>query len=123
MSCGDTGLPFMDSALVINEVMSDNEGACIDNAGEADDYIELVNTGDAPVVLSAYALSDKSGTRAQLPKQMLAPGQTVLFFADGTPDQGPSHLPFKLSASGDKLVLRTALSTLEEIRIPKLEPN
>ena len=64
MSCGDTGLPFMDSALVINEVMSDNEGACIDNAGEADDYIELVNTGDAPVVLSAYALSDKSGTRA-----------------------------------------------------------
>src|SRR5262245_57411452 len=105
----DNGLPFAESALVINEVMSDNEGACIDNAGEADDYIELANTGDVPVELSVYALSDKSGTRAQLPRRELAPGETVLFFADGAPEQGASHLPFKLSASGDRVVLRTAI--------------
>jgi len=43
LACGGDPLPA--GALVINEILSANEGAAVDEIGETDDYIELVNSG------------------------------------------------------------------------------
>ncbi|HLV65336.1 MAG TPA: hypothetical protein VKY73_05970, partial [Polyangiaceae bacterium] len=45
-------------ALWINEVVSDNEGVWLDEHGEADDYVELFNAGDAPVGLGDFVIVD-----------------------------------------------------------------
>ena len=60
--------------LVINEVMSQNEGAWIDENGEADDWLELVNRSDQMLDLSNYALQDSTSVRVALPARSLAPG-------------------------------------------------
>ena len=42
---GVTPGPPSSTALAINAVMADNDGAWIDETGEADDWIELINRG------------------------------------------------------------------------------
>ena len=90
--------------LVINEVMAQNDGAWIDDAGEADDWVELVNRSDRELLLSDYALRDSSAELV-LPAQPLAPGRAVLIWVDSDPSQGALHAPFKLSAAGERLSL------------------
>src|SRR5262245_59484162 len=68
--------------LVINEVMSQNDGAWIDAAGEADDWVELINRSDRTLALADYRLADAAGTAAPLPGVQLAPGQGVLLWTD-----------------------------------------
>lgn len=97
--------PGAEHPLRINEVMSSNDGAWVDEHGETDDFIELVNTGKEPLSLGDYALGDKSGRASPLPVVTLDPGATVLLWADDSPEQGPRHLSFKLSASGTPVLL------------------
>src|SRR5882757_5597394 len=47
-------------ALVINEVMSDNDAAWVDEAGEVGDYIEVANISGMTVRLRDYALRGES---------------------------------------------------------------
>jgi hypothetical protein len=122
-ACGGGGGPAGEGALRINEVVSDNKRAFLDELGEADDYIELVNADARPIRLSGYTLEDKSGERARLPDRVLGPGEVVLLFADAAPDQGPEHLPFKLGSGGDRLVLRGALQESDRLEIPSLGPD
>lgn len=94
--------------LFINEVAPSNLASCTDEAGEADDWIELYNAGTADVVLDGYALGETiddpfSGV---LSGGLTIPaGGTLLFWADNDTDQGSNHLPFKLSAEGESVVL------------------
>jgi len=92
-------------ALRINEVMTKNDGAWVDEQGETDDFVELINGGDDAVSLAAYALGDKSGKATRLPDVRLEPGATALVWTDDAPEQGPLHLPFKLSAEGTPVLL------------------
>ena len=112
-----------DGSLRINEVMSDNKRARVDEMGESDDYIELVNADTRPIRLSRYTIEDKSGERARLPERVLGPREVVLLFADASPDQGPDHLPFKLASAGDRLVLRGALQETDLLDLPALGPD
>lgn len=121
--CGGAAGAPGDGALRINEVVSDNQRASVDAMGEADDYIELVNADTRPIQLAGYTIEDGSGARARLPERVLAPGETLLLFADGTPEQGPGHLPFKLASSGDRLVLRATFGVEDRVEIPPLEPD
>ena len=57
--CADTG-GICPDAIQINELMPKNDGAWIDDALEADDWLELVNTSDAPASLLGYTISDSS---------------------------------------------------------------
>src|SRR5258706_8722076 len=57
--------------LRINEVMTANDGAWVDEAGQTDDFIELVNTSDHAISLSDFALSDKPGKATALPEVMV----------------------------------------------------
>ena len=94
--CGAT--PVVNSDLPdlrINEVVSKNEGVWVDEGGEADDYVELVNASDHPIDIGEYRIAESSGSH-QLPTGLLAPGAVQLLWADDTPAQGTFHMPFKM---------------------------
>jgi len=110
--------------LVINEVMSQNDGAWIDDQGETDDWVELSNRSSRSLELANYGLADGSNARVRLPRRELAPGQSVLLWVDSDPSQGPLHLPFKLTAGGERLVLSDAGGTeIDSVDVPALDVN
>jgi len=110
--------------LRINEVMSGNDGAWVDEAGETDDFIELVNTGAETITLADYFLGDKPNQATRLPQLLLEPGATILLWADSDPEQGALHLPFKLSSSGTPVLLWAAPCDLVDlVEVPELPPS
>lgn len=99
------------SQITINEWMADNANALSDEAGEFDDWFELYNTGDSPVDLQGYYLSDDPLE----PEKFLITNSTVIeadsfliFWADDELDQGPTHVNFKLGSGGESIVLSDA---------------
>lgn len=111
-------------ALRLNEAVSDNDGVWLDELGEADDWVELYNAGDDPIELSDYSIGDDKDELWTLPAEVLAPGAIKLLWADGQLDQGRDHLPFKLSASGEKVYLRHKLcGQVDKLELPALELN
>ncbi len=103
--------------LVINEVMASNATTVVDEAGEYEDWVELVNRGDAPIDLAGYALSDDpyDPFAFRLPAGTLAPGAHLLIWCDGDTTQGPLHAPFRLDKDGDRVVLSDAASIVDQI--------
>jgi hypothetical protein len=110
--------------LSINEVVSDNAGVFIDERGETEDYVELFNRGDRTLELSDYLVVDRSGEHS-LPRHELEPGENVLLWADEELDQGPFHLPFKISKSGELITLlrRESREELDRVQVPPLEEH
>jgi len=95
----------------------------IDELGETDDYVELHNAGPGSVRLSDYLLGDTSGMH-ELPAIELASGAVHLLWADDSPEQGPSHLNFKLSADGELLRLFERNTTeVDRARVPALDDH
>jgi pyruvate phosphate dikinase-like enzyme len=104
--------------------MAQNEGAFIDERGQTNDWIEVVNRWRAPLQPSDYWLEDGSGRRAQLTGSKLDPGERRLFWADGDAERGPGHLPFKLKSTGDRLLLTDARErVVDSVDVPELGPN
>jgi hypothetical protein len=128
---GDGGTPdcpahpsAVPSELRINEVLSDNDGVAVDELGETDDYVELYNAGKDAISLADYRMRDSSHAAAALPNKVLGPGAIILLWADDSPEQGSTHLPFKLKAKGDRLELLTSDCALaDQVDIPKLATN
>jgi len=99
------------SGIVINEV-STRPSSAHDNAGDAEDWIELLNTGSEAVNLTGLYLTDNlnqktkhkllAGTNNEM---VLAPGQYKVFWADEELNEGADHLSFKLSADGEAVGL------------------
>jgi hypothetical protein len=107
--------------LRINEVMTGNDGAWVDEVGETDDFVELINTGSEPVSLADYALGDKVGKAMALPALTLEPGETVLLWADDSEEQGPLHLSYKLSSSGTPVLLwADSCELVDSVVVPEL---
>jgi len=104
--------------------MSQNEGAWIDEVGEADDWMELVNRSDRAVSLDGCTLRDSVDGVFALPPRVLQPGQTVLIWVDSDPDQGALHAPFKLSSAGERIALvdRDEVE-LDAVELPELALN
>lgn len=94
--------------VVINEVMASNTTTAQDDAGEYDDWIEFYNPTTAPVDLSGYTLTDDS---LNLDKwtfpagTIINPNEYLIVWADEDGSQGPYHCNFKLSSSGEDLLL------------------
>jgi hypothetical protein len=103
----------------INEVVSQNQGVWVDEAGETDDYVELINLGGETLDLGQYLLQDSSHT-VPLPSVQLAPNQLVLLWADGQPEQGPNHLKLKISADGEALALLHGGVVVDRVQVPVL---
>jgi hypothetical protein len=119
---GDGVIPPPVVGFSINEVMSQNAGAWIDENGATGDYLEVVNRGSSVVELSDYWLEDGSGQRAHLSGSSLGPGGRRLFWADD--EGGAGHLPFELSSAGDRLLLTDAHErVIDELVLPALGEN
>jgi len=95
------------SQIYINELMAKNN-VVADEYGEYDDWIELYNDNDTSVLLTGLYLSDDANdkTKWQIEGPIIIPphGFTILWL-DDQPDQGPNHVPFKLSSSGESVFL------------------
>jgi hypothetical protein len=97
------------SPVVINEVMPSNKTTCGDEFNERNDWIELYNKGSEALDLGGYTMTDDTASprKSVLPDGVVIEAQSVLlFWADKTPDQGKTHLSFKLSSKlGEEVVL------------------
>lgn len=105
-------------SLVINEFLADNETAVMDQDGEYDDWIELYNNGDDDVNLNGYYLSDDATDPGQwaFPDTTILVADYIVVWADKDEDQEGLHANFKLSASGETIVLSdNSLNLLDEI--------
>lgn len=98
-----------DGDLVINEFMASNITDAVDAAGAHNDWIELYNNSNSTIDLSNLYLSD---SYINTQKFKFADGTTIparsylIIWADNTiATSGELHAPFKLSATGEKLIL------------------
>ena len=103
--------PFPHENVQINEWMAANDSTLADAAdGAFDDWIELHNHSQHDVDLTGWALTDDK----QSPRKWLFPegatllaGGFLLLWADDEPQQTGDeiHLPFKLDAGGEAILL------------------
>ncbi len=93
--------------LVINEFMADNDTVVPDPSGEYDDWIELYNNSNNTISLNGYFLSDESSDLTQwaFPDTSIGPNEYLIVWADDEEGQPGLHANFKLSASGEEIVL------------------
>lgn len=103
--------------LVINELLALNSDLFFDERGGDDDWFELFNFGDDPVKINGYWFTDNPDDpfKWQLihdSNLFIEPGEHLLFWADGEPNEGYNHVNFKLSGDGEYLAIRTKDSTL-----------
>lgn len=112
-----------DLGLRINEVLSSNDGAAIDEAGETNDFIEIINTSSDPIALLGLYVAD-SNNAAPLPDTTLQPDARLVLWADDQIVQGEGHLPFKLDRDGERISLwQGACVRLDQLDVPALEVN
>lgn len=93
--------------LVINEFMARNI-VHADEYDEYDDWVEILNNSDDPISLDGYFLSDNHGnrTRYSFPDMTLDPGEYVIVWCDGQPQQGQFHTEFGLNGTvGERIIL------------------
>jgi len=97
------------TGVVINEFMADNAGSVPDPAGQADDWLELYNPTNAPVLLTGKYLTDNPGNRTKwrigYDSLYIQPGQYLIVWCDEDLNQPGVHANFKLSKSGEYLAL------------------
>jgi hypothetical protein len=93
--------------LYINEIMASSTTCCPDDDGETDafdDWIEIYNASEGTVDLSGMYLSDNLSDpfKSKIPNSVTIPaGGFMIFWADEQGNQGPLHMNFKLSKSGE----------------------
>jgi len=99
--------------IIITEVMTSNSTTMTDNRGEYTDWVEIYNTSDKKVNLKDYYISDDllSPYSYRLPDVAVKSGEYFILYASGdimksadTIEEGV-HLPFKLSAYKESLVI------------------
>lgn len=117
------------SMVRISEVMSSNDSALQNDAGQYSDWIELVNTGAISVGMEGYVLlnGDNALEPFIFPACTLMPGERLLIYCDGDlradPDH-PLHAPFKLDAAGVALALYDAAGArVDAVDVPSLSRN
>jgi hypothetical protein len=96
--------------VIFNEIMASNNGGLTDpvEAAEFPDWFELYNpTGQTINLAGKYLSDDLSNPKLyRIPDNVLiAPYGYLLFYADGEPDQGPTHVNFQLRREGETLTL------------------
>lgn len=77
------GVECETSGPLLNEVSPSNAGIIRDVDGDSPDWIEIVNTGTAPVDLAGWGLSDDpaEGVKWTFPSLVLAPGALQVVYA------------------------------------------
>ena len=113
----------------INEIMSSNGGVITDRDGNSPDWVEIANVSNGPVNMKGYVLARnaKAGNVFIFPDMVLQAGECAIVFADSHLSEeagGELHAPFRLSASGDVLMLfNQADVAVDTVNIPALKEN
>ena len=115
------------NGVVINEILASNATGSTDEAGDYEDWIELYNNNDFDVDLSGFYLSDA----AALPDKWAFPAGAVIkaneyliVWADDEAAEGAFHASFKLSVSGESVVLSDAsLNVLDNVGFNEQTPD
>ncbi len=115
------------SSLVINEFMSSNNETIADEDGDFEDWIEILNTGNEPLRLKGYGLTDSQGDffRWVFPDTTLGSGARLLIWASGKNRRIPGrplHTSFSIAAEGEPVRLSdingTRLDTVPPVQLP-----
>ena len=118
-----------DGPIRVNEIMSANGGVLVDSEGNTPDWVELANIGNRPVNLRGYVLakSAKAGNVFVFPDMVLEAGECAVVYCDSTLVDEPGgelHAPFRLSSSGDVLMLfNDADVAVDTLNVPALGEN
>ena len=96
--------------LYITEFMANNRATIEDEDGDASDWIEIFNSGDTPVDLDGYFLTDAADTLTmwRFPSVEIAENGFLLVFASGKDRRNPEselHTSFRISSDGEYLAL------------------
>lgn len=93
--------------VVINELMASNATTQADQDNEFDDWVELYNNTNAPINLNGYYLTDNANNlmKYQFPNVTIDGGGYLIIWTDSDPEQEGLHTDFKLSGSGEELLL------------------
>lgn len=107
----------------ITEFLAVNDGLLLDEDGDDSDWIEITNTGSAPVDLGGWSLTDSGAdvTKWTFPSQVLAPGARLVVFAsskDRAVAGSELHTNFKLASAGELLALMDPSSAVASAYAP-----
>ncbi|MES2691113.1 MAG: CotH kinase family protein, partial [Bacteroidota bacterium] len=105
--------PLSAQHIAINEIVSSNQSVITDEDNSYEDWIEIYNYGSIPVNLNGFGLTDdtKAPFKWKFPNVNIAAGQYLLIWASDknrTAPGSPLHTNFKISASGETIVLTRA---------------
>ncbi len=107
--CFIAPLPASVAAVYISEIMASNSGSLIDIDGEESDWIELFNDSESAVDLTGWYLTDSETalTQWQFPATttIAAKGFLIVFASGKDSVPGELHANFKLSSTGEQVVL------------------
>lgn len=105
--------------VVINEFLAVNQTGELDDSGQHEDWIELYNTTNISLNLSGLYLSDSQANlqKYTFPNNTVIPANGFLtIWADEDKAKGSAlHCNFKLSASGEQLVLSKGTTVLDSL--------
>ncbi len=95
---------------IINEFTAINSSGLLDEDGDNEGWIEILNPGPGTVKLGGWALTDNAEVPGKwmFPNRTLAPGSYLVVFASGKdrrPASGTLHTNFKLGSNGGSLLL------------------
>ena len=120
------------SGIVINEFMAANQSVITDEYGEFDDWIEIFNASDTPVNIAGLFITDSltNKTRYRLPltdtdSLLIQPNDHLLLWADNQPEQGISHLGFKLGSDGESigLIQQNGIDFIDLLEYPDISAD
>jgi len=97
-----------DTSVAINEVMASNTTTATDSSGQYDDWIELYNNSGNPADISGYYLTDTDNNYIKwtFPAgTIIPPHDYLIVWADEDQSQAGLHCNFKLSSSGERVIL------------------
>jgi len=107
-------------ALTLNEFMADNDAVIADEMGQFEDWAEIHSAAGDTLDLAGYGLSDDPAIPMKWlfpddPAARIPPGGWLVVWADEDPLDGPLHANFKLSRTGETLLLSAPDGTLLDL--------
>jgi len=100
--------PVPTGAVVVNEVLADNDSGDQDEKGDFDDWVELFNRSPQSYDLSGHWLSDDPSTprKWQFPANTtIAAGGFLRIWCDNEPTEGKLHATFRIAKHGEVIAL------------------
>lgn len=119
--------PYFQSPVSFVEISPSNLSLQLDPFGAYSDWFKIHNLSTAPINLKGHYISDKrdQAFKYRIQEDLIVPaGDTILLWADDKDDLENMQLPFKLSGSGEALLLSNPSGVrMEEVVFPRIPVN